>query len=691
MAAAVSILVGLGCSSKGAGVCGNGDDMSGGDTLDGVSLDASPDVEILDAVEDFPFEVATFSHNEAAGLSGMATGTFETPSFEYPPIPVDADYTHLLNFMVTPMMPPYMESLRTHGPLILYTDSLDVIVFSPMNHFFDGLVWFEDGSIHYGLHGEIQETPADFEHRFVLVKGHGIQKTLEAWGDVLLEDRGKERVEAYADRGLSHLSYWTDNGAYYYYKTEDGLNEADTLLAVKADADARGIPLGSLQLDSWWYFKVEGVGLAPPGGLLLWEPIPEMFPDGLQAFQKSLDLPLILHNRWFAKTNQYKGEFDFVDDVEMSFPLDMGVYQEFAANAKSWGAVTYEQDWLVSQYWGASYLRQAPDRGRNWMLGMDDACREEGLTMQLCMTGAAHLMQSVDMVTPTTVRTSIDYSAGISKESYWPQFHTVNMVAWAVGLWPFKDNFHSSESHGEAEALICIMNGGMVGAGDAVGAMDADILLRTCRSDGLLLKPDRPAFPVEAMFLPHSRPYTVYTSSDHKDAGKAVYVAAYNLAENHPERTPMDIAWAALSYDELPVGKMFQWPAKVTSWTLDLEEVGVEGPVVAWNWRTGEWAVVEDSLELQEMEHLYDFDYVVLVPVLANGLAVVGEPDKFISLSTARFKGIQTREAGGELDVAGVAGESVNILVLDTVSMEALATVTVGFNEEQMTTLFVGR
>jgi hypothetical protein len=67
------------------------------------------------------------------------------------------------------------------------------------------------------------------------------------------------------------------------------------------------------------------------------------------------------------------------------------------------------------------------------------------LTVQITMSGAAHLMDAIDRPSVTTVRTSIDYAPAAPKTSFWPQFHTVNMLAGALKIWPFKDNFHSSE------------------------------------------------------------------------------------------------------------------------------------------------------------------------------------------------------------------------------------------------------
>jgi len=636
--------------------------------------------------------VQVFEETSGAGLSSAATGSFDAPAFEYEPVPVGAEFVHLLNFQMTPFMPPWRKPLRTHGPLILYSDELDTIVFSPLDNPFSSIVWFEDGAIHYGINGEVDSTPTELVHRFVLVKGRGINATVAAWGSALLQDRGKSVAGRYDDVGLSKLSYWTDNGGYYYYNTEEGLNEQDTLLAVKADLDARQIPVGAVQLDSWWYFKDGTAGLWPPAGLLLWEPIPEMFPDGLEAFSKAVGVPLIAHNRWFATNNLYLDQYDFVVEEEMAIPTGPGVFQEFMANAKQWGIATYEQDWIASQYWGLKTLREAPGRTEAWMGWMDDAASQQGLTMQLCMGLAAGLVDSVDRKSVTTVRTSTDYHLDVSKESYWPQFHILNMLAMAVGIQPFKDNFQSSEKHGEAEALVSVLSGGMVGFSDAVGKSQRGILMRTCRSDGTLLKPDRGAVPVDAMFLDHGRPFTTVASSVTEGLGRTTYVAAYNISRDHPERTAMDRAWAMLSYEEQDLADMFVYPALVTEWGFDLvKDAGVEGEVVLYDWRAGTASRTSGAVQLTAMEHLYDWTLLVLSPIASNGLALIGEPGKYVTLADRRFQEVTPLTDGFEVVLAGSPGEVVEILVFDATADALLPAARVVIPAGGTGTVVVGR
>ena len=596
--------------------------------------------------------------NEQAAFSDLA--------YTFPSIAVDAKYTHILNFLTSPFFPPWRKPIVGNGPVILYSDDMDVLVFSPMDEFFDPVMTFEDGAIQYGLNGELQSVPAGLSQRFLLVEGKGMAATLEYWGAQILADRQREKTDRYADKGLSYLGYWTDNGAAYYYNTEENLNYEDTLLAVRDDWEIENIPITYLQLDSWWYFKEGGHGLLPGSGLVRWEPQPEMFPDGLVSFQQALGVPLVVHNRWFAKENDYLDDYDFIEGPKTLIPADNAIYDHFMEDALSWGVITYEQDWLVNQYWRMPYFREQMGRTTDWFSGMATSVLNHDLTMQICMPSTSNLMAAVDLPAVTTTRTSTDYAPSVSKETYYPQFHTNNMLAWALGILPFKDNFHSSEEFAADEALVSALSAGMVGLGDALGAFRRDIVMRTCRPDGLLLKPDRPALPIDAMFLPHQRPYTTYTYSQRENLGRWGYVAAYHLAKNHPDRDDDDWLHAVLMYEGLDVGDMFVYPDVVTDWKVDLKrDFGIEGKVAAYNWKTGEATVAEGGFAMTPDQSNYGYAFYVLAPVFGNGLALIGDPSRYVTMADKRFTAVVSDATGIDITLAGLPGETLDIRAFD--------------------------
>lgn len=622
---------------------------------------------------DDPFAVRQVRHVFDRDLVGIATGTFEASPAPFPAIPIPAHYTHVMRFMVTPFLPPRidrldaLEPLPTHGPIVLFNGDRQARVIGPADHPFAVVMDVADGEVRYGVAGEIDAVPAGTSMRFIDVEGPGIVATMLRWGREVRRDRARGPVDRYADTGVATLGYWTDNGAAYYYTTHDGLDAQDTLLAVQDEAANLGIPYGYFQLDSWWYFK-ERTTRINPGGLVRWAPRPQNFPDGLAAFQDRLDLPLVAHNRWFALENDYRDIGDWVQGDEMAFPVGRAVFDAVLAGASDWGLETYEQDWLNSQWVGVPWLRQGIDRADRWMADLDAAVGDAGLTMQLCMADAGHLIASVDMPSVTSARTSIDYQPDLSKESFWPQFHTINVLAWGLGLVPFKDNFHSGEAHGEAEALIATLSAGMVGGGDFLGASRPDVLRRTCRADGVLLKPDRPAFPLDTMFLPHARPYTVATEVAVAGAGTYALIAGFHLARNHPDRTDADVFFSLVSYDGVDPGRMFPWPDAVTDWSLDpAADLGLgDAARVAYDWRVGTVTPLAGGpFDLPPAPGCYDWTYVVLAPVLSNGLVLLGETAKYVPVADRRVGKVRVRPDTLHVDLVGAPGETVVLRAWD--------------------------
>lgn len=70
----------------------------------------------------------------------------------------------------------------------------------------------------------------------------GVNQLMQYWGNVLLKKYQNTRPFRYSDPTLNYLGYSTDNGAYYYYQTENNLNYEDTMLAIRHHADDLKIP-----------------------------------------------------------------------------------------------------------------------------------------------------------------------------------------------------------------------------------------------------------------------------------------------------------------------------------------------------------------------------------------------------------------------------------------------------------------
>lgn len=582
------------------------------------------------------------------------TGKYENPAFALPAIRADKRYKNVLDFVVEEFVTPVHKPVPTTGPVVMYSNDLEVLVLSPLDNFMTVMQSPVDGEWRCGFGGLTEQIPAGTVNQVILVSGRGINDTFMKWGALVQKWHGHQTADPYADIAMSHLGYWTDNGAYYYYRTEPGKNYSETLLDVKSYADKQGIPYGYVQIDSWWYPKAQTNDRSSHdrGGFLLWEPNPDMFPQGLPAFQKQLGLPLVAHNRYAADESPYCKRYKCVvsngDKREGAYPTDPAFWDEIMDNAVKFGVTVYEQDWLYTHMDMIPWMRAGLRNAEGWYDNMANAAQKRGLTMQLCMASPEFFMQALKHPNETHARTSHDYKGGLPKAFFWMPFHKAGLFAYAVGLWPFKDNFQSSagqrptynimpEANPTEEALVSALSGGPVGPSDMIGKSDPTVILRTCRKDGLLLKPDRPATPIDIMFLYNKselvggkKPWVVTTESRH-EIGKTTYLAAFNL-----------------------------WPQNMYEPFVSFDEAGISGKHLIYNYESGDYKIVSDKVSFGLMPPEKAF-YYVLCPVLQNGMAIIGETGKFVTMSAKRFPEVKLVDGLLSMTVEGVPGEKVEI------------------------------
>jgi len=584
------------------------------------------------------------------------TGRYENPAFALPALRPDRRFTELLNFKVETFATPMSRPVPTTGPVVMFSRQLETLILSPLDNFMSAMQAPISGEWRCGFGGLIEKIPAGTQSQFLVVSGRGINDTFLKWGGLIQKWHGHKTADPYADVAMSKVGYWTDNGSYYYYRTEPGKTYSQTLLAVKADAEEQGIPYGYFQLDSWWYPKAE-IKLRSShnrGGFLLWEPVPEFFPEGLAEFQRQLGLPLVAHNRYCSDQSPYCQKYGCVyskgDKREGAYPLEPAFWDEIMNSAKKYGITVYEQDWLYTHMDMIPWMRSGLHNAESWYDTMAHAAEKRGLTMQLCMASPEFFMQNLKHPNETHARTSHDYKGGLPKAFFWPPFHKVGLFAYAVGLWPFKDNFQSTagqrpsynilpEANPVEEALVSALSGGPVGPSDKIGASDASLILRTCRMDGLLLKPDRPATPIDIMFLYNKsnivggkRPWVVTSESRH-EFGKTTYLAAFNL-----------------------------WPAQMYEPFVTFAEAGISGKHLIYNYMTGKYRIASDKINFGIMPPEKAF-YYVLCPMLPNGMAVIGETGKFITLSRKRFPSVKLEQDALALSIEGVPGEELKLKI----------------------------
>jgi hypothetical protein len=130
----------------------------------------------------------------------------------------------------------------------------------------------------------------------------------------------------------------------------------------------------------------------------------------------------------------------------------------------------------------------------NYLGNMAAALQIDNISIQYCMPSPSHYMASTQYANVRTVRPSGDRFDA----NRWDSFLYDSRLATAVGLWPWADVFFSSELD---NLVVATLSAGPVGVGDPLGQTNAKNLFSAIRADGVLLKPDKPLLPIDAMYV----------------------------------------------------------------------------------------------------------------------------------------------------------------------------------------------
>ena len=212
-------------------------------------------------------------------------------------------------------------------------------------------------------------------------------------------------------------------------------------------------------------------------------------------------------------------------------------------------------------------------------------------------------------------------------------------------------------------ALVAALSAGPVAAGDGSGDLDVALLMRTCRDDGRLLKPDRPAFIIDSWWTQQAfghggvagevtQTYSALRVGGALALWRFVLVVAmedsYSLAFNeiaqltdleHAVAVPDseetlrnivaaphfgDVVWAERSSDAMPP----------TLRAGDLRTFDAEHPVALSKAGSGGWGA---------------YTLLRTAPWLCDGarVALLGELEKFVSLSAQRVASLAVQCASG--------------------------------------------
>jgi hypothetical protein len=601
-----------------------------------------------------------------AARRGFATGDFATPSVAWhfdPSARVDGgapDGMRAFGHQYTEFALPVFSDAAMSSwrllpfrpavvmPLGLVAPDGRTILLAPLQSFHEQVVAvppkraFAELGLRAGWHGDLDDVPAGFATELAIIAGNGARDCFARWARLL---RARSQVAAPArdsDVLGTRVSYWTDNGSAYWYRTEPGLDAASTVVAAVDDLEARGLPVGSVQLDSWWYphevlrpFNTDE-WVVPPSGMVRWEARDDVLPDGVGSLRERLGRrPLVAHCRHLSSQASYVDEMPMWIDADRAHPQGAELYERLLDQAVAWGVEVFEHDWLIECFLGVRGLREAPGRAAAWQEGIDAGLGARNLHAQWCMGSPADFAQTSRLHHVTSIRTSGDHGYLVGPELLWAWFLHTNVMARALGLWPYKDVFHSapgSETR-EVEALLSALSAGPVGIGDRIGEADIELIRRTCRADGVLVRPDVPVAAVDrAVFdapVWSGEPLVGGAHTQHA-AGRWGYVVTCNVG-SEPQARDARVSLAALGEDRPGTGS-----------------------VALFDWRQGRVEVMPPDGTYAVALEPAGWDYRVLAPVLPGDIAVIGDPALYACAGDARIADV----------VADGDGDGVAITVL---------------------------
>ena len=317
---------------------------------------------------------------------------------------------------------PEFSLTETSTPWLFFDKNKNACVISPASDFIVSKMTGDgENRISSGLNEEIKTLPKGFTHSTIMIFDEGIQTAWNTWGNALRKLYNRVRPANDADVVLKTFGYWTDNGADYYYNYDTTKGYENTLLDLRKVYQKENIPLGYMQLDSWWYEKsiydpdgkpdADHKNKALPkgewnryGGLLEYVADPFLFPNGLASFDKKVGLPLVTHNRWIDPQSPYQKKYQ----ISGYAAIDPAFWKDIMRYLKTSGVVCYEQDWLNYIYNKSPEMLADIKVGNEFTDGMANAAKENGLHLQYCMAMPRFFLQGLKYNNLTTIRTSDD-------------------------------------------------------------------------------------------------------------------------------------------------------------------------------------------------------------------------------------------------------------------------------------------
>jgi len=390
-----------------------------------------------------------------------------------------------------------LQGLSSSGPLAIH-DDINTLVISPMDNFKSAVHYWDPKGMNWetGVNSELESLPKGFKHRTVLQLGQGITSTMDSWGALMRNAYNTTREIAKDDPVVNYLSYWTDNGAYYYGdkwgdKGGGGNPANETALRAVASALKSKDLLSAVkiwQLDDWWYPGHQSVYVYCVQNWTLGKG----FNSTLAELSAAFDTPWLLYVPFFCPGNAYKAQgFQFLNSSNGPFTFAepdpkngnaLKFYQMLFDYGIQNGMKGYENDFLNFNLLSMPEFRTVFGASDAWLSSINTAAEEREIPVQMCMALPSDLLASLQFNAVTNYRASTDYASG----GNWDIGGSA-LLAYALGLRPSKDNFWTHRplstlesnmpwpasgnpgSNCELNTIIATLSTGPVGIADKAG------------------------------------------------------------------------------------------------------------------------------------------------------------------------------------------------------------------------------
>jgi hypothetical protein len=595
------------------------------------------------------------------GLSNTSTGKYGDLIISFPSFLNKSPNKKIFTYRHAIFCPPSRKIKATSAPVVLYDDNLNTIISSPINKFLNAAISEEkNGRINCGIQGEITEIPKDYSQQFILLFSHGINESMEELGNLLLKYHESQRKSLYSGIISSYLGFWTDNGAYYYYKTEKGMKYDDMLVSIKDYFEEHQIPIRYFNFDSWWYLKhtnkifttifrpiVRLLGGGLYGNTLRWETDPEKFSTDLKTFyEERFQLPITAHNRRWDSRSPYLENYDFLTYKNHACPLKREFWEWLMHHAKDSGIINYEQDWMKNQIESMPQLREDLTAVEKWLKNMALAAKNNDVNVFYCMETPAILLYSVNHPNITITRCSGDYNHRWPITYRYVHSTQTNILIHAVGLNSHPDVFRSrsmkeslirpfGEKHPVFKCLYQILNAGVVAPGDKKENVNWPLLRKTCRDDGLLFKPDKPITANDLMFKKHRK---------------------YYICDTYIQRDRF--YWRFFLITNV-------WPRRVKERFITPEELGFqEKNYILYDYFENAPSKIAktDKIQIGKLKK-YGYKYYIFSPLFSNGISFIGCIEKFIPCSKKQIPSIKINDHSLEFEIKELKGKNISVLL----------------------------